>query len=139
MKVDSSFNPFPDERIHSMLPLNNGKYLCAVESGSLQLIDITEKTAKLYANKYKGKQVQCIVAFPGYNEDLFPLALIKEWKCVVILNIKLKRYIKVSDIDTTGEYGLAYNQRLCFCEKVNNEYSFITYHQENTMSKFVIP
>ena len=77
MKVDSSFNPLSGEYIRSMLPLNNGKYLCAVESGSLQLIDITEKTAKLYANKYKGKQVQCIVAFPGFNEDLFPLVLIK--------------------------------------------------------------
>ena len=86
-----------------MLPLNNGKYLCSVQSGSLHLIDIQTKTASLYYPKYKGKIVQCIIAFPGFHEDSFPLALIKEWEYVVIFNVKLKHYVKVTDIDTDKE------------------------------------
>ena len=100
MTIDSSFHLLPKETIHSMLPLKNDKHLCALKSGSLQMIDIKEKTATLYASKFKGKYVQCIVAFPHFNEDSFPLVLIKEWENVVIFNIKLKQYTKVVDIDT---------------------------------------
>ena len=68
MTVDASFDLLPGERIHSMVPLKNERYLCAVSSGSLQMIDIKTKTASLYANKYKGKIVQCIVPFPDFDE-----------------------------------------------------------------------
>ena len=100
MAVDSSFHLLPGEFIHSMLPLKNDKYLCAVKSGSIQMIDIKAKTDTLYANKFKGEYVQCIVAFPDFNEDSFPLVLIKEWEFVVILNVKLKQYTKVVDVNT---------------------------------------
>ena len=86
MTVDSSFRLLPKESIHSMLALKNDKYLGAVKSGSLQMIDIKAKTATLYADKFKGSFVQCIVAFPDFNEDSFPLVLIKEWEYVVIFN-----------------------------------------------------
>ena len=104
MTVDASFDLLPGERIHSMVPLKNERYLCAVESGSLQMIDIKKKTAYLYTHKYKGKRDQCIVPFPEFNEKLFPLVLIKEWEHVVIFNIKLKHYVKVTDIDTEDEW-----------------------------------
>ena len=107
MTVDSSFHLLPEKYIQSMLPLKNDKYLCAVKSGSLQMIDIIAKTVTLCANKFKGRFVQCIVAFPDFNEDSFPLVLIKEWEFVVIFNIKLKQYTKVTDINTVNEYGWA--------------------------------
>ena len=47
--------------------------------------------------------------FPGFDEDIFPLVLIKEWKFVVIFNIELKEYIKVTDIITEKEADMAYN------------------------------
>ena len=47
MTVDASFHLLPGETIHSMVPLKNERYLCAVESGSLQMIDIKIKTAYL--------------------------------------------------------------------------------------------
>lgn len=62
------------------------------------------KTACLYAQKYKGKYTQCIVPFPDFDEEIFPLVLIKEWEYVVIFNLKLKEYIKVAEIDTTKEF-----------------------------------
>ena len=104
MTVDSSFHLLSGENIDSMLALKNDKYLCAaIRSGSLQMIDIKAKTDTLYANKFKGEYVQCIVAFPDFNEDSFPLVLIKEWEFVVIFNIKLKQYTKVTDIKTLNE------------------------------------
>ena len=68
MTEDASFHLLPGENIHSMVPLKNERYLCAVESGSLQMIDIKTKTASLYASKYKGEIVQCIVPFPEFDE-----------------------------------------------------------------------
>ncbi len=53
----SDFHLLQGETINSMLPLSNGRYLCAVNSGSLQLIDINTKKATLYAPKFKGKHV----------------------------------------------------------------------------------
>lgn len=103
------------------------------------MIDMSTKTASVYTNKYIGRLVQSIVAFPDFDEDLFPLLLIKEWEFVVIFNIRLKHYVKVTDIDTKGEIWWLFNQRLCYLEKENNEYRFITYHQENSLSKFRIP
>ncbi len=44
-----------------------------------------------------------MIPFPGFDEKIFPLVLIKEWEYVVIFNINLKKYIKVADIDTTSE------------------------------------
>ena len=74
------------------------------------MIDIKTKTASLYAHKYKGKFVfVSIVPFPEFNEKLFPLVLIKEWEHVVIFNIKLKHYVKVTDIDTENEWEMCYN------------------------------
>ena len=109
MTADSSFHLLSGETIHSMLALKNDKYLCAVRSGSLQMIGIKAKTATHYANKFKGRFVQCIVAFPDFNEDSFPLVLIKEWEFVVIFNIKLKQYTKVVDVDTECEDNWAMN------------------------------
>ena len=57
MTEDDSFHFLPGEFISSMLPLKNERYLCTVESGSLQMIDIKTKTATLYAHKYKGEIV----------------------------------------------------------------------------------
>ena len=67
------------------------------------------KTATLFANKHKGSHVQCMIPFPEFHEDNFPLVLIKEWECVVIFNMKLKEYIKIRDIDTTNERGDDYS------------------------------
>ena len=61
--------------------------------------------------------MQSIVAFPGFNEDKFPLVLIQEWECVVIFNVKAKTYRKVADIDVQGEYESAFNQRMGFIGK----------------------
>ena len=68
MTVDASLHLLPEESIHSMIPLKNERYLCAVQSGSLQMIDIKTNTASLYAHKYKGKYVQCIIPFPDFDE-----------------------------------------------------------------------
>ena len=68
MAVYASFHLLPEESINSMVPLKNERYLCGVSSGSLQMIDIKRKTASLYANKYKGERVQCIVPFPDFDE-----------------------------------------------------------------------
>ena len=68
MTVDASFQLLPEETINSMVPLKNERYLCAVQSGSLQMINIKTKTASLYAHKYKGKYVQCIILFPDFDE-----------------------------------------------------------------------
>ena len=43
MNVDASFHLLPGEEINSMVPLKNERYLCAVSSGSLQMIDIKIK------------------------------------------------------------------------------------------------
>ena len=128
MTVDASFQLLPEETINSMVPLKNERYLCAVQSGSLQMIDIKTKTATLYAHKYKGEIVQSIVPFPEFDEQLFPLVLIKEWEFVVIFNIRLKHYVKVTDINTVYEWAGGHNQRLCFLEKEKGEHCFITCH-----------
>ena len=86
------------------------------------------KTNAHYANKFNGKYVQCIVPFPDFEEDLYPLVLIKEWEYVVIFNIQSKKYTKVTDIDTTGEHRSVSAHRLCFLDKENDEYAFITHH-----------
>ena len=93
----------------------------------------------MWAQKFKGMHVQCIVPFPEFDEELFPLVLIKEWEYVVIFNIKRKHYVKITDIDTKFERPSAASQRLCFLDKENNEHAFVTYHQKNTMCKFIIP
>ena len=74
-----------------------------------------------------------MATFPGFNEDTFPLILVKEKGYIVIFNIKLKEYIKVLDIEADS------NNKLCFLEKENNEFVFITQHMISTMCKFVIP
>ena len=74
-----------------------------------------------------------MAVFPGFNEDTFPLILVRERGYIVIFNIKLKEYIKVLDIIYNSE------TTLCFLEKENNEFFFITQHMRDTMCKFVIP
>ncbi len=96
------------ESVHSMLRLKDNVYLCSVFSGSLQLIDLAAKTANLYASKFKGKRSQCLVPLPGFDPETFPLVLVKEWECIVLFNTKLKEYIKIRDVDTTGEDGNGY-------------------------------
>ena len=100
---EPNFHLLDGESVHSMLPLANNKFLCSVFSGTLQLLDVTAKTVNVYANKHKGSHSQCLVPFPEFHEDNFPLVLVKEWECVVLFNIKLKEYIKICDIDTTNE------------------------------------
>ena len=39
-----------------------------------------------------------MAVFPGFNEDTFPLILVRERGYIVIFNIKLKEYIKILDI-----------------------------------------
>lgn len=126
MTEDDSFHLLPKETIESMLPLQNERYLCAVHSGSLQMMDFKASTASLYATKYGGKIVQCIVPFPGFDERLFPLVLIKEWEVVVIFNTELKHYVKVTYANNENEWKFVSNQRLCFLDKENEEYCFIT-------------
>ena len=62
-----------------MLPLKNQRYLCPVKSGVLEMIDMNTKTSLLYAKGFCGKYLQCIVPFPGFDEEIFPLTLLKEW------------------------------------------------------------
>ena len=52
MTKDASFHLLTGESINSMVPLKIERYLCAVKSGSLQMIDIKTKTASDYAHKY---------------------------------------------------------------------------------------
>lgn len=80
--------------------MKNDIYLCAETSGTLQIIDIYTKRASFYADKYKDKYAQCMVAFPDFDQDYFPLVLVKEWSHLLIFNFKLKKYTKVADIDT---------------------------------------
>ena len=44
-----------------------------------------------------------MIPFPDFDEEILPLVLIKEWECIVIFNVKEKTYLKIRDIDTTGE------------------------------------
>lgn len=50
-----------------------------------------------------------MIPFPDFDEEIFPLVLIKEWEFVVIFNILVKEYIKVTDIDTSGEDPWVWN------------------------------
>ena len=93
MTEDFSFHLLPGDEVNSILPLYNERFLCTANSGTLQMIDLKKKTASFYMGKYKGKEVQCCVPFPDFDEYLFPLVLIKEWQYVVIFNIKLKHYV----------------------------------------------
>ncbi len=79
-----------------------------------------------------------MIPFPGFNEESFPLVLIKEEYIAAIFNVRLIEYIKVTDTGV-NTFNTAKNF-LCFLEKEDNLYVFITCHrQEKLLSKFVIP
>ncbi len=84
--------------------------------------------------------------FPGFNENKFPLILIKEWECILILNLKSGKQLKIAGIETESEKeaNSSSYQRLCFVsgiENLENEggLSFITYNRHNSIGKFMIP
>ena len=89
--------------IHSILPLSDYRYLCNGFSESLIMVDLKMNTASVYAKKFKGKYSQCLVPFPGFDEETFPLVLIKEWEHVVIFNIKTKEYINIRKLVNSAE------------------------------------
>ena len=86
-----------------MLGLKDNTYMVSVFSGTLQIVDIDAQTNNIYSHNHKGTSIQSLVPFPEFNEEQFPLVLIKEQQYVVIFNIKVKQYIKIADVKTSFE------------------------------------
>ncbi len=97
------FHMLKGEIVTSIVSLSKNEYLCSLISGSLHLINTITNTRHVYANKYGGDTVQCMIPFPGFCSQTMPLVLIKEAKYVVIFNTKSKKYLKIVDIDTKDE------------------------------------
>ena len=69
------------------------------------MLDIEAKIATPFVLKLSGNHMQCMIPFPEFDEETFPLVLIKEWQIIVLFNIKTREQIKIADIDVSGEYG----------------------------------
>ena len=72
------FHLLQGESIHSMLGLKDNNYMVSVFSGTLQIVDIDAQTNNIYSHNHKGTSIQSLVPFPEFNEEHFPLVLIKE-------------------------------------------------------------
>lgn len=93
-----------------------------------------EKTEFKYDCKFEEETIKKAAAFPGFNEDTFPLVLIREMRDVGIFNTKLKEYIQVLKLPNS-----MIGQEICFLDQVKNDYAFITEHTDGSMGKYVIP
>ena len=98
MNLDCSFN-VSKGAIISALPLNNKRFFCFSSLGLLLILDTTIKTVSMYG---KNIDAHSVVPFSGFDEDLLPLVLIQCDQYVVIFNIKLMNFVKVTDIYTKG-------------------------------------
>lgn len=63
-----------------------------------------------------------MVIFPEFNENTFPLILIKEYGCAVIFNTEQKEYI--GEVEIQEPWGFD----LCFLDKEFEKHCFITQH-----------
>ncbi len=76
---EADFHLLDRETVHSILALPNQEYLCTAWSGSLEMIDLKTRNSYLFMNKFKGDFCECMIPFPGFEEKIFPLILIKYW------------------------------------------------------------